>query len=192
MEMIIVIIIIGAVMGLVLPRLLDKKSQTRKVMREFVIAGKDLRNRAKLNNITYRLAFRLDENKQAWWVEKSNKVVFIDKKKLDAERDAAKSTFRKDDEEGKAVPEFQPDTTIFKKEQTLPKGFSFKHIESGPQDLVATDGTAYIHFFPQGLIEASTIQIEDDKKNIWTLVFNPITGHSDIIPEAKTLKDLTR
>lgn len=191
MEMVIVLVIIGSVMGLVLPRLLDKKSETRKALREFVIAGKDLRNRSKLNNVTYRLAFRLDENKQAWWVEKSNKIVFIDKKKLDAQREAAKSTF-KNDEEGKAVPEFQPDTTIFKKEQVLPKGFRFKQIESGPQDLQATDGTAYIHFFPQGLIEASTIQIEDDKKNIWTLVFNPITGHSDIIPEAKSLKDLTR
>lgn len=178
-------------MGLVLPRLLDKKSQHQKVFREFVIAGKDLRNRAKLGGVTYRLAFRLTENQQAWWVEKSNKLVLIDKKKMEEARLADKSRFRSDDE-GKPPPEFQPDTSIFKKEQTLPKGFSFKQVESGPQDLISTDGTAYIHFFPQGLIEPSTLQILDDKKNVWTLVFNPITGHSDIIPEAKTLKDLTR
>lgn len=191
MEILIVLTIIGAVTGLVLPRLFDKKSNNRKVFREFTVAGKDLRNRAKLSGVTYRLAFRLTENQQAWWVEKSNKVVLIDKKKLEAQREAEKSTFKKD-EEGKPPAEFQPDTSIFKKEQTLPKGFSFKQIESGPQELVATDGTAYIHFFPQGLIEPSTIQILDDKKNTWTLVFNPITGQSDIIPEAKTLKDLER
>jgi general secretion pathway protein H len=87
---------------------------------------------------------------------------------------------------------FQPDLTIFKKKQSLPSGFRFVHIESGTQDVILTDGTAYIHFFPQGLIEASAIQIEDPKKNIWTLVYNPITGHMDVIPEAKVLKDLAR
>lgn len=189
--MILVLTIIGATIGLALPRLMDKKSNTRKVFKEFMVAGKDIRNRAKLGGVTYRLAFRLTENQQAWWVEKSNKVVLIDKKKLEALRAAERSTFKKD-EEGKPPPEFQPDTSIFKKEQVLPKGFSFKQIESGPQDLIATDGVAYIHFFPQGLIEPSAIQIIDDKKNTWTLVFNPITGQSDIIPEAKTLKDLTR
>ncbi|MFZ3229415.1 MAG: type II secretion system protein, partial [Pseudobdellovibrio sp.] len=129
--------------------------------------------------------------KQAWWVEKASKIVFIDKKKLDDARENEKSSFRKKDDE-KPPADFQPDTSIFKKEQVLPKGFLFKQIESGPQEYIATTGTAYIHFFPQGMIEPSTIQIEDDKKNIWTLVFNPITGQSDIIPEAKTLKDLTR
>lgn len=190
MEMIVVLTIIGTVTGIALPRLLDKRSNNQKVFREFVVAGKDIRNRAKMGGVTYRLAFRLTENQQAWWVEKSNKLVFIDKKKIEDQRNAEKSTFSKD--EAKPPADFQPDTTIFKKEQVLPKGFIFKQIESGPQDLIATDGTAYIHFFPQGLIEPSTIQIVDDKKNIWTLVFNPITGHSDIIPEAKTLKDLNR
>lgn len=190
MEMIVVLTIIGTVIGIALPRLLDKRSNNQKVFREFVVAGKDIRNRAKMAGVTYRLAFRLTENQQAWWVEKSNKLVYIDKKKLEDQRNSEKSTFSKDD--AKPPSDFQPDTTIFKKEQVLPKGFSFKQIESGPQDLIVTDGTAYIHFFPQGLIEPSTIQIVDDKKNIWTLVFNPITGHSDIIPEAKTLKDLTR
>jgi general secretion pathway protein H len=191
LEMIIVISIIGAVTAIALPGLLDKKSNTRKVFREFVVAGKDIRNRAKLAGVTYRLAFRLTENKQAWWVEKANKNVLLDKKKLEDARNEAKSTFRQKDDD-KPVSEFQPDTTIFKKEQTLPKGFFFKQIESGPQDLIATDGTAYIHFFPQGYIEPSAIQIIDDRKNIWTLVFNPITGQSDIIPDAKTLKDLNR
>jgi len=189
--MIVVLSIIGAVMALALPKLLDKKYNTRKVFREFTVAGKDIRNRAKLAGVTYRLAFRLDENNQAWWVEKANKLVLVDKKKMEEAREAEKSTFRQKDDE-KPPPEFQPDTTIFKKEQTLPKGFLFKQVESGPLDLIAKEGTAYIHFFPQGLIEPSSLQIQDDKKNIWTLVFNPITGQADIIPDAKTLKDLER
>src|SRR3989338_1840263 len=189
LEIIIVLSIIGAIMAIALPRLMDKKQDTRKVFREFTIAGKDIRNRAKLANSSYRLAFKLDKDDQSWWVEKASRTILLDKKKLEKARDDAQSTFKEDE---KPASEFAPDTTIFKKEQRLPAGWHFIHIESGPQELVMTDGTAYIHFFPQGMIEPSAIQFEDSKKNIWTLVFNPITGQSDIIPEAKTLRDLTR
>lgn len=189
LEIIIVLAIIGAILGIALPRLLDKKQDTRKVFRDFVIAGKDIRNRAKLAGVSYRLAFRLEKDQQTWWVEKATKAVLLDKTKLEALRESAKSTFK---DEEKPTSDFTPDASIFKKEQTLPDGFRFIHIESGPQELIATEGIAYIHFFAQGMIEPSAIQIEDAKKNVWTLVFNPITGQSDVIPEAKTLRDLTR
>ena len=189
LEIVIVLSIIGAIMAVALPRLFDKRQDTRKVFREFAIAGKDLRNRAKMGGVTYRLAFRLDKDHQSWWVERSSRNVLIDKKKLDEAREKAKSTFK---DEEKPASDFQADTSIFKKEQHLPDGFSFVQIESGPQETVFTEGTAYVHFFPQGLIELSAIQISDAKKNVWTLVFNPMTGQSDIIPEAKTLRDLTR
>lgn len=189
LEIIIVLSIIGAIMAVALPRLMDKKQDTRKVFRDFAIAGKDIRNRAKLGGVSYRLAFRLEKDQQTWWVEKATKVILLDKKNLEEAREKAGSTFREDE---KPPSDFNPDTSIFKKEQQLPEGFRFVHIESGPQELIATEGIAYIHFFSQGMIEPSAIQIQDPRKNIWTLVFNPITGQSDIIPEAKTLRDLTR
>lgn len=185
-EIIIVIAIIGAIIAVVLPRLGDKKQDTRKIFREFTIAAKDLRSRAKMSGTTYRLAFQLDKDQQNWWVEKSSKVTLIDKKKYDEERNKTK------EDDKKPVSEFEADTTIFRKKQSLPKGFSFKHIESGTQDLIVTEGLAYIHFFPQGMIEPSAIQIEDPKKNIWTVVYNPITGQTDIISDPKLLKDLAR
>jgi general secretion pathway protein H len=190
LEIVIVLSIMGAIIGIALPRLLDKKIDTRKVLREFMIAGKDLRSHAKLNGTTYRLAFQLDTAAQTWWVEKSNRGTLIDKQKLDAERENAKKTFLK--EEDKKASDFSPDTSIFKKKQVLPKGYKFKQIESATQDTVVTEGPAYIHFFAQGLVESSAIQIEDPKKNIFTIIFNPITGQTDIIPEAKSLKDLAR
>ena len=190
LEMAIVLSIIGAVIAIGAPKLFDKRSETRKVFREFIVAGKDLRGRAKLNGTTYRLAFQLDKGAQAWWVEKSSRPTLIDRKKYEAELEKAKQTFQKDDP--KPASDFQTDTGVFKRKQVLPRGYSFKHIESGTQDIIVTAGMAYIHFFPQGLIEQSAIQIEDPKKNIWTLVYNPITGQSDVIPEAKSLKDLAR
>jgi len=193
LEIVIVLSIMGAIIGIALPRLTDKKIDIRKVLREFGTAGKDLKSRAKLNGTTYRLAFQLDPaNAQSWWVEKSSQATLIDKKKLEKERELLKEVQAKGSAETKTPPAFQPDQSIFKKKQVLPAGFRFVQIESGTQDLILTEGTAYIHFFPQGLIESSAIQIEDPKKNIWTLVYNPITGHMDIISEAKILKDLAR
>ncbi len=183
LEISIVLVIIGAIFAIGTGKLFDKKVDTRRVFRDFMIAGKDLRSKAKLNNSTYRLAFQLDPGSQSWWVEKSSSGSLIDKKKTEEDRET---------KQPKKSSDFQPDTTIFKKKQTLPKGFSFKQIESGTQDLIVTEGVAYIHFFSQGLIESSAIQIEDAKKNIWTLIYNPITGQTDLIPEARQLKDLAR
>lgn len=189
LEIAVVLSIIGAIIALVAPRFLDKKSDTRKVFRDFIVAGKDLKSRAKLTGSTYRIAFDLTEKQQSWWVEKSTKAVMIDKAKFEEEREKSKNS---DQNSEKSPRDFQADTSIFKKKQILPSGYKFKQIESGSLDLTITDGLAYIHFFPQGLIETSAIQIEDPKGNIWTLVYNPLTGRSDIIPEAKLLKELAR
>lgn len=191
LEIVIVLSIMGAIIGIALPRLMDKKSNSRKVMREFIIAGKDLRSRAKISGSTYRLAFDLENGGQTWWVEKSSQSTLIDKKKIEIEREKLKKPDNSNEDE-KSRPQFEPDTSIFKKKQKLPQGYKFKQIESSTQDLIYTEGMGYIHFFSQGLIESSSIQIEDPKKNIWTLVYNPLNGHTDIIPEAKSLKDLAR
>jgi general secretion pathway protein H len=190
-EISIVILIIGGLLTIALPRMQFGKVDTRKVIREITTSVKEVRNRAKLYGTTYRLAFRLDTDNQAYWVEKSTTITYIDKAALEKAREAAESSFRKDENaEGKTPSPFQPDSSFFKKEQTLPRDYHFKLIESGAQNVTYSDGMAYIHFFPQGFIETALIQIEDPKKNIWSITFNPITGQSAIITEAKLLKDL--
>jgi general secretion pathway protein H len=187
LEIVIVLAIMGSILAIALPRLMDKKSETRKVFREFIVAGKELKGKAKLSGSTYRMAFSMEEKEQSWWVEKSTKVIVLDKKKMEKAQEDEKNK-----NPDKPPPDFQIDTSIFKKKQILPSGYRFKQIESGTLDLIVSEGMAYIHFFPQGLIETSAIQIEDPKKNVWTIVYNPLTGRSDVIPEAKLLKDLAR
>jgi len=189
LEIAVVLTIIGAIIAIAAPRLFDKKSETRKVLRDFIIAGKELKSRAKMTGLTFRLAFDLTEKQQSWWVEHSTKAVVISKEQQEKAREDAKNPTQ---DAVKPPPDFQPDTTIFKKKQILPAGYTFKQIESGSLDLIITDGMAYIHFFPQGLIETSAIQIKDPKGTVWTLVYNPLTGRADVIPEAKFLKDLAR
>ncbi len=191
LEIAVVLSIIGAVIALAAPRLFDKRSETRRVFRDFIIAGKDIKSRAKLTNSTFRLAFDLTAGQQTWWVERATKSVVLDKTQIEASKQAEKE---KPDEkaENAPPPDFQIDTSFFKKKQRLPDGFKFKQVESGTVDYIYTEGMAYIHFFSQGLIETSALQIEDPKKNVWTLIYNPLTGQTDLIPEAKLLKDLSR
>lgn len=191
LEIVIVLSIIGAIIALAAPRIFDKKSETRRVFRDFIVAGKDLKSRAKLNGVTYRLAFDLNEKEPSWWVEKSTKKVLLDKAKIEKQQEQLKSNGGKS-EEGAPPPDFAIDPSIFKSKQMLPEGYRFKQVESATADVLYTEGMAYIHFFPEGLIETSALQIEDPKKNVWTLIYNPLTGHLDIIPEAKLLKDLSR
>lgn len=190
LEIALVMAIIGAILAVAVPRLFDKKQETRRVFRDFIVAGKDLKSRAKLDGSTYRLAFDLNEKNPSWWVEKSTKKVLLDKAKIEELKEQQKNNEKP--EEGAPPPDFSIDTSIFKTKQQLPDGYKFKQVESGTADVLYTEGLAYIHFFPQGLIETSALQIEDPKKNVWTLIYNPLTGHLDIIPEAKLLKDLSR
>lgn len=190
LEISVVLVIIGSIIAIAAPRLFDKRSDTRKVFRDFIVAGKDLKSRAKLAGTAYRLAFNLNEKEQSWWVEKASGNIIFDKVKIQQENRDGESSAQSD--EDAPPPIFQADSSIFRKKQTLPSGYKFKQVESGTLDMVVTEGMAYIHFFPEGLIETSALQIEDAKGTIWTLVYNPITGRSDVIPEAKALKDLAR
>lgn len=190
LEVTIVILIIGGLLAFAVPRLQFNKVDTRKVIRELTVTVKEVRNRARLYGTTYRIAFRLDPDQQAYWVEKSNSITYIDKEALEKARNEAKSAFRKNDEAVAAA--FKPDTSFFKKERKLPRDYFFKLVETGASNMAYVDGMAYIHFFPQGFIEAAAVQIEDPKKNIWTVTFNSLTGQSAIITEAKLLKDIAQ
>ncbi|AZZ37128.1 prepilin-type cleavage/methylation domain-containing protein [Bdellovibrio sp. qaytius] len=187
-EIIIVIMIIGGVLAASLSRMSFKKVDNRTVFRGIVIAVKEVRNRAKLYGTTYRLAFKIDEKSSSYWLEKSVSPTLIDKEFLAKQRERGD---KKDDDKAPPSP-FQVDSSYSKKEKQLESGYTIKQLESGPQDAVFTEGTAYIHFFPTGMVEPVALQIQDPKKNIWTLVFNPLTGQADIIDGAKSLKDLSR
>lgn len=189
LEIAVVLVIIGSIIALAAPLLLDRKADTRKVLRDFIIAGRDLKSRAKLGNVTYRIAVDFNEKEQSWWVEKSSKPILLDKAEMERQQKASSTN---SSDEAPPPPTFQADTSIFKKKQALPDGYKFKQIESGTLDTIVTEGMGYIHFFPQGLIETSALQIEDPKSNVWTVVYNPLTGKADVIPEAKSLKDLAR
>ncbi|HEY8269609.1 MAG TPA: type II secretion system protein [Pseudobdellovibrionaceae bacterium] len=188
-EVMIVIAIIAGLIAVGAPRLLKKDANIKTTARQLTVLVKEIRNQAKLFNSTYRLVIRIETGQESFWVEKSSGPVLIDKEKLKEELEGKNKD--KKPEENAPPPLFQIDKRLSKKEKFLPSNLHFAQVETMNMSQPVTSGLAYIHFFPEGLMEASTIQITD-KKNTWTLVFNPLTGQADIVEKAVNLKELSR
>jgi general secretion pathway protein H len=188
-EVMIVIAIMAGLIAVGAPRLLKKDANMKTAARQLTVLVKEIRNQAKLFNSTYRLVIRIEPGHESYWVEKSNGPALIDKEKLKEEIEGKNKD--KKPEEGAPPPLFQIDKRLSKKEKILPSNLHFTQVETSNMSQPVTSGIAYIHFFPEGLMEASTIQLAD-KKNTWTLVFNPLTGQADIVEKAVNLKELSR
>ncbi|MCB9073493.1 MAG: type II secretion system protein [Bdellovibrionaceae bacterium] len=163
----------------------------RRDVRYFAASLKDLRNKARMRNMTYRLVINLPENKkekQAYWIEATSKhfLVTYDEEELRKQKKDQKEDLP--DPSGFAIDkELSP-----KGPQPLPDGLSFSSIEIAAQQKEFTAGRLYVHFFPEGRVEEVAIHLTDGGKLNWTLKTNPLTGRVDVLEGDKKLKDLTK
>lgn len=185
-EIMIVLAIVAALITVAAPRLVNKDANIKSVARSIVILGKEIRNKARLTNSTYRLAINLDPKEGKYWIERANGPQAVDPNAYEKDKE------KNEDKENAPPPLFQMDKSLFKKEKTLPKGLYFGSVETINMKSPITSGLAYVHFFPEGFVEAAAVQITDGNKLTWTLVFNPLTGQADIIEKAQSLKDTKR
>lgn len=184
-EVLLVLAIIGAAMAIATPRLFRRDPNIKSVARQFLVLGKEVRNRARLSNSTLRLVLDLNPAEPKYWVEKANGAKLIDPEIEEKKND------RSSDEE-KKPPEWNLDDVLTKDKRSLPSGLFFGAIETIHMKAPQTEGLAYIHFFPEGLMEAASVQITDRKRLTWTLIYNPLTGQADLVQEARSLKDVSR
>lgn len=186
-EVMIVLALVGALIGYGAPRLFKKQNNIKSVARHFLVLSREIRNKARLSNSTYRLVIQMETKNEKYWVEKANGPKPIDPEAAEKERENQNK-----DKENAPPPLFQKDKTLSKGEQSLPDGLHFGQVETVNSKSPISTGTAYIHFFPEGFVEAAAIQITDGNKLTWTLVFNPLTGQADIVEKELSLKDTKR
>lgn len=184
LEILIVLGILAGMTVLGLGKFRRQDGNIKSVARKLVVLVKEIRNKSRLTHSTYRLVLHMEPTKGLYWVEKSNGNYVVDPAALYEKKD-------KSAEEPK-TPQFQVDTSFFKKEQELPSGLYFASVEFMGQAGLRTEGDAYIHFFPEGLVEVSSIQVTNRKELTWTFLINPITGQTDIVKKAQSLQDLSR
>lgn len=184
-EIMIVLGIIASIMMVAVPRLTSKNTNINSVARKLLMTTRETRTKARLNNSTYRLVIKFDDKDPQYWVERASGPQKIDPEAYE------KASEEKKGEEA-PPPLFQADKSVMSKPRELPAGLRFGSLETINMKSPITSGEAYIHFSPEGFVEAAALQITDGNKLTWTLVFNPLTGQADIIEKAQSLKGLQR
>lgn len=188
-EVLVVLVLITLVISVGAPKLTKSfGSPSKKIVRNLVVLTKQIHNSAKLKNRTYRIVFQFaDLEKKTlprFYVESAAAGYLVEHQ---SDQKYKKSIIEKDEESP-----FSPDPSIMKKAIDLPKELNFSAIETENMDQPVTEGKAYIHFFPQGLIERSVIRMIDSNKKEISLIINPLTGRTDVIEGAVQLKDVTQ
>lgn len=188
-EVMIVLAIFGAVIAIGVPRLTRTDSNIRSVARQLTVLIKETRNHARMKNRTFRIVFEVGKVKGNYWVESTSKSIRLKDPRLTEAEDDKKED-DEEDKDAKPVGLFEEDKSFLKEKKELPGKLKFISVETQGLEEPITEGKAYLHFFPEGLVESAAIQMGDGAKLTWTLVPNPMTGKTDIVQKELTLKDI--
>lgn len=188
LEIMVTLAVIGLVLGITISQVGDSfDSRARQVTRELSSTIRYLYNKAASENLTMRIVFDLDPDKQSYWVEATT-----ERFQVETEEDRERSLKKADSEVTlvqKAEAKFGSVDSHLLKPVKLPGGVFFKDIftehDAGP----VTTGMAYIHIFPSGYVERSIINIrnEDDSEKRAVEV-NPMTGTTRTFDDYRELK----
>jgi general secretion pathway protein H len=181
-EVLVVIGIIAAVIGIGLPVFRKPENNAKQIIREMSVLSREVRHYARLKRSTYRIVIEMGAESK-YWVEAASGQA-----KILSEEDLKKFNDLPEDQKPKSA--FQKVDKPLKKEKILPKEIFFTKFETINRKEPITTGTVYIHFSPEGLVEQSALQIGNGKNLTWTLLFNPLTGHADLVDKALSLRDV--
>ncbi len=185
-EIMIVLVIIGAVLALAVPKLSNSKNKIKEEVKHIAVVVKEVHNAARLENKTYRIVLSMDEKKpHSYWIESAAGNVTLlneDQKKKLKDADAKRSLIEKNNG-------FELSTSILKDAVKLPKQLFIDKVEFADKREI-TAGTAAVHFFAQGLVQEVAIHLSDRKTLVWTIYISPLTAHTVVYEKNISLKEI--
>lgn len=196
MELMIVLIIVGMFVSFGARKLVNRGTEMKAQVRRFSAITKKLRNRARLDNKTYRLVFDLPadrDKQQSYWVEGTSKpALLLNEEQREELEDTIEEVQDKDGKKFRPDPQgFTTDTSVVKQAPAvLPDDLYFESIElaTDPVEKIS-EGRVYIYFFPQGYVQGSAIHLTNRDSLNWTLVIQSLTGRINIYPKYRSLED---
>jgi prepilin-type N-terminal cleavage/methylation domain-containing protein len=189
-EIMIVLAIIGGILAVGVPRLFNSTTAMRSTIRKLAIVPREIRNIARLYNMTGRIVINMDDEKgHSFWVETAPGSVTLLSQEQEEEL-ARMTSSQRDDEKPKS--QFQAETRVMKKPVSLPRGLFFEGVEYAGKEKGVSGGKAYVHFFPQGRAEEVAIHLTDRKTLNWTVTIQPLTGRAEIYERKASLKELAQ
>lgn len=186
-EIMIVLAILGFGLTIAVNRLSNRSGELRAVLRKTVVLSRELHTRAKLNGVTYRLVLDMGEggpnSAQSIYVEKGNGATVIKDRELEEEQT--------NDKDKPPPKDFQRDTSLLKKPIKLPRGVYISEVEINRIERPLSQGLAYIHYMPQGLVEEAAIHLQGAQEDQrWTISIHPLTGRAEILSPSMRLQEL--
>lgn len=139
--------------------------------------------KAVTDNRAMRLVFDFDERK--YWAEETSDLFALKSQRevVEEKESEKKGDSKKEEASGTPSQEatFSASSSKFLKPQELSSGVYFKDIFAEHQLEPTTEGKAAIHFFPQGYVERSVINLRDKNDELhYSLEINPINGMATV------------
>ncbi len=193
-EIMVVLAIVTAVVGIALPYMNNRNADTKKFLRQMTILSREIHQRAKVNGAVYRLVFDLKEipvgdkmPQQYYWVERADKgaVLKENEEAFALEQATAREDRRAPDNRG-----FQIDTNLTKEPRPIPFPMHITRIELTRLQNPITSGKAFIHYLPEGLVDEAAILVKGIKEQSWTIAIHPLTGKAEVVSKDLSLRDL--
>lgn len=138
-------------------------------------------NAALMTKKVHRLVFDLKEHR--YWVEVGPQQLLMDTEESRArsERIRKFASPTEDDDKKENAPSFSLASYVTRKKNELPRGVQFEDVTTEQTKEPITEGFAYTHFFPHGIIEQTVIHLMDTSNHKATLVVAPIVGRTKVI-----------
>ena len=199
-----ILIVLGLMAVIIITVAVPRQSQQKaytNYFRRFSLMSKTIKNRAQIENATYRMVFLLTNDEEpVITVEKSEspellgsedetKEMFED---IYKERIEDEEKTEEEKKEALNVSSFQPSKRFDPEKLDKPKGLKIKQIEiSGLPTIIEPESLGAFHYFPNGLVEEVAIQVQTEDESLqWTLVSDPLTGEFYTFGSFKTLKEI--
>lgn len=199
-----ILIVLGLMAVIIVTVAVPRQSQQKaynNYFRRFSLMSKSIKNRAQIENATYRMVFLLTNDEDpVITVEKAKGAALLGSEDETEElfEDIYKQRteeIKKTDEEKKEAlnaSNFKPSKRFDPEKLDRPKGLKIKQIEiAGLPTIIEPDSLGAFHYFPNGLVEEVAIQVQtEDEALQWTLVSDPLTGEFYTFGSFKTLKEI--
>lgn len=177
-EMLVVVALIGLISAFALPSVNNYfKLSLNSATREMASVVKETYNSAAMTGKVYRIVY--DFKAGSFWVESGPSTVLLDTTET-REREQRRKRFAKDSDKPPAS-EFTMDKSVTRKKISLPRGVDFEDLITEQSSEPITEGTAYTHFFPNGMTEQTVIHLKDNSNHHVTLIITPLIGRTRLV-----------
>lgn len=181
-EMMVVMAIIALMAALAVPSVSNFfQVSLSSTAREMAGVVKETYNSTVVTGQVHRLVY--DFKTQSYWVESAMGSVLLDtdESRKRAERKSRFATEKeKEEAEKQRSSQFMMAKSVTRKKVALPTGVTFEDVQTQQSEEPITEGKAYTHFFPHGMIEQTVVHLMDTSKHHVSLVLNPIVGKTDM------------